>query len=58
MKIAAIFVLGAMTLTSCGSDVEETSTQYTCPMTECEDGKAYAEKGTCPVCEMDLIEKE
>lgn len=27
---------------------------YQCPM-DCEKGKTYAEKGTCPVCNMDLV---
>ncbi|MFS4417951.1 heavy metal-binding domain-containing protein [Maribacter sp. 2307ULW6-5] len=26
--------------------------QYQCPM-DCEDGKTYAEAGSCPVCKMD-----
>ncbi|WP_179950010.1 heavy metal-binding domain-containing protein [Lutibacter citreus] len=29
---------------------------YQCPM-DCEKGKIYAEKGSCPVCKMDLKEK-
>jgi hypothetical protein len=28
---------------------------YECPM-DCEKGKTYDEKGTCPVCKMELIE--
>ena len=28
---------------------------YACPM-DCEKGKTYDEKGTCPVCKMELIE--
>jgi len=32
---------------------EETTSAYACPM-DCEDGKTYAEAGTCPVCKMDL----
>lgn len=28
---------------------------YECPM-DCEKGKTYDKKGTCPVCKMDLIE--
>lgn len=28
---------------------------YYCPM-KCEGDKTYAEKGTCPVCKMDLVE--
>ncbi|PID69749.1 MAG: hypothetical protein CR989_00115 [Flavobacteriales bacterium] len=30
---------------------------YQCPM-DCEDGKSYTKPGTCPVCKMDLKEKE
>ncbi len=30
---------------------------YQCPM-DCEDGKSYTEAGQCPVCKMDLVEKE
>ena len=29
------------------------SADYQCPM-DCEDGKTYAEAGSCPVCKMDL----
>lgn len=32
-------------------------TEYECPM-DCEDGKTYEKKGSCPVCKMDLKEKE
>ncbi len=34
---------------------EEKHLAYQCPM-DCEKGKTYAEKGTCPVCKMELIE--
>ena len=30
---------------------------YQCPM-DCEKGKSYTEKGSCPVCKMDLKEKK
>tara|TARA_R110002072_G_scaffold238038_2_gene395434 strand:+ start:22106 stop:22372 length:267 start_codon:yes stop_codon:yes gene_type:complete len=30
---------------------------YNCPM-GCEDGKTYEEPGSCPVCNMDLVEME
>ncbi len=30
---------------------------YQCPM-DCEEGKSYTEKGSCPVCKMDLREKK
>ncbi|WP_291864389.1 heavy metal-binding domain-containing protein [Maribacter sp.] len=41
-------------------DKEETkkeisSSVYQCPM-DCEKGKTYSEKGSCPVCKMDLAE--
>ncbi|WP_216359366.1 heavy metal-binding domain-containing protein [Sediminicola luteus] len=32
---------------------KEVAAVYQCPM-DCEKGKAYAEKGSCPVCKMDL----
>ena len=32
---------------------EISSGEYQCPM-DCEDGKTYAESGSCPVCKMDL----
>ncbi len=34
---------------------EEHKVAYECPM-DCEKGKTYDEKGTCPVCKMELIE--
>lgn len=65
-----VFTAAVMSLTSCKSETKtttdaatetttETTTEiaeitYTCPM-DCEKGKTYAEKGKCPVCEMDLI---
>lgn len=35
---------------------EQATAQYYCPM-KCEGDKTYAEKGTCPVCKMDLVLK-
>jgi len=35
----------------------EHAAMYQCPM-DCEDGKTYNEPGTCPVCNMDLVEME
>jgi len=35
----------------------EHAAMYNCPM-NCEDGKTYDEPGTCPVCDMDLVEME
>ncbi len=60
------FTAALLSLSSCKSETKtttdattETTTEiaeikYTCPM-DCEKGKTYAEKGKCPVCEMDLI---
>jgi len=60
--VALMATIGLGTFTSCSSEVrtdETTETHgqeaYTCPMTECEDGKKYPEAGTCPVCKMDLV---
>ncbi len=58
--------LGIVTLTGCSSDgsseasvesEEVKTTSYYCPM-ECEGEKVYDEAGSCPVCGMDLVEKE
>ncbi|UMB62070.1 hypothetical protein MHL31_07710 [Lutibacter sp. A80] len=35
------------------SEKEANNSVYQCPM-DCEDGKTYDAKGTCPVCKMDL----
>lgn len=64
------FTAAVLSLSSCKSETKtttdattettiETTTEtpemaYACPM-DCEKGKTYAEKGKCPVCEMDLI---
>jgi protein SCO1/2 len=62
-KLIFLFVLATTTVTlntSCGSNdanTEATAKVYYCPM-ECEGEKTYSEEGTCPVCEMDLVEKE
>ena len=34
-------------------ELHEAHGDYQCPM-DCEDGKTYAEAGSCPVCKMDL----
>lgn len=63
--------IATLTVVSCGKkETKETTTEheghdhkegeahklaYECPM-DCEKGKEYAEKGTCPVCKMELIE--
>lgn len=38
-------------------DGEAHEHEYVCPM-DCEKGKTYKEMGKCPVCKMDLVEKE
>lgn len=53
----------ALFMASCGNNSNEKSNSnateqaetamYQCPM-KCEGEKMYAEKGTCPVCKMDL----
>jgi len=40
-----------------GHDHDEMAVVYQCPM-DCEDGKTYANEGSCPVCKMDLKEKK
>ncbi len=45
---------------SCGSDsttADSSEAVYKCPM-ECEGDKTYSEKGSCPVCKMDLMPLE
>ena len=60
--IALVFVVSVL-FTACKKD-EKTSTkatttkvvanqEYQCPM-KCEGEKTYKDKGTCPVCKMDL----
>ena len=39
-----------------GADQKMAEAVYACPM-DCEDGKTYAEAGTCPECKMDLKAK-
>ena len=38
-------------------NTELSESTHACPM-DCENGKTYTEEGTCPVCEMDLVEVE
>lgn len=38
------------------STEQTAAAEYYCPM-KCEGDKTYPEKGTCPVCKMDLVEK-
>lgn len=61
--ITAIILFTAMLFASCGNSSNEKSNSnaieqsetamFQCPM-KCEGDKMYAEKGTCPVCKMDL----
>lgn len=64
----SIVITTAIVLTSCGGETkteehnheghehsEMSSAKYACPM-KCEGDKAYADKGKCSVCEMDLEE--
>ena len=39
--------------TEASKELHEAHAAYQCPM-DCEDGKTYAEAGSCPVCKMDL----
>ena len=67
--ITSAVLATAFFLASCGNSSNEKSNSnaseqvetamYQCPM-KCEGDKMYAEKGTCPVCKMDLelISKE
>lgn len=54
-------VFSAMSLVACNNDANshehehEHDTTYSCPM-KCEGDKTYSEEGSCPVCEMDLVE--
>lgn len=63
-----LFAFATLTIVSCGkkektdATIETTSEHehavaYHCPM-DCEKGKTYDKAGTCPVCEMDLVEIE
>ncbi|MBS4040873.1 MAG: hypothetical protein KGZ81_09785 [Flavobacteriales bacterium] len=59
---AALLLTAVMFMASCESKTSENKTDkteqtenamYQCPM-KCEGEKMYEEKGTCPVCKMDL----
>ena len=60
-KIIASVLVMFMIVTSCNSDKSKKSQDevavYQCPM-QCEGDKTYDEKGSCPVCKMDLKEVE
>lgn len=61
--ITSAVLVTAFFLASCGNSSNEKSNSnaieqsetamYQCPM-KCEGDKMYAEKGTCPICKMDL----
>ena len=54
-----LFVFATLAVVSCKSETktdvntDEQVMTYSCPM-DCENGKTYTEKGTCPVCKMEL----
>jgi hypothetical protein len=54
-SLVASFAIGSCTSSSTENKVEQPSEKalYQCPM-DCEHGKTYTEKVTCPVCGMDL----
>jgi hypothetical protein len=50
------FAIASFSTVSCNKkEGEAHKLAYECPM-DCEKGKTYDKKGTCPVCKMDLIE--
>lgn len=53
------FLILAFAIEGCSSDTNtpEAAVEYQCPM-QCEGDKMYHEAGTCPVCKMDLRQKE
>jgi len=56
LKYIGILLLFFAAFQSCNSDKksnDNSSEVYQCPM-QCEGDKTYAEKGSCPVCKMDL----
>ena len=53
MLILVVTLGLSITLASCNKD----KIVYQCPM-DCEKGKTYEEKGSCPVCKMDLNKVE
>lgn len=54
LVIKSLFILIMFTFISCH---ETENTPFQCPM-DCEIGKVYSEPGSCPVCKMDLRQKE
>ena len=75
MLLLTLFLSMSVMLMSCKESKKETKTEqtehavekadlalndaYQCPM-DCENGKTYDKKGTCPICKMELkkVEKE
>ena len=62
IMVIAVIAFTSFSLQSCKEKKEEIKMEvatavYQCPM-DCEDGKSYTEAGQCPVCKMDLVEKE
>lgn len=58
VKYIMMFLFSIMLLSSCKKEKSNTSlaTVYECPML-CEGDKLYNEEGSCPVCKMDLIQR-
>jgi hypothetical protein len=59
--VLAVAAIGMVSFTSCSNDSGNEPTaegqvekEYYCPM-KCEGEKMYAEEGSCPVCEMNLV---
>lgn len=54
-KYILVLLLISITFSSCNSDkkVKNINEVYQCPML-CEGDKTYADKGSCPICKMDL----
>ncbi|MCB9360094.1 MAG: hypothetical protein H6587_01045 [Flavobacteriales bacterium] len=63
LKLTMIALFSSAIFVSCSSEQSSESTEqvveaaYYCPM-KCEGDKTYKEEGSCPVCGMDLVEKE
>lgn len=55
--IKSLFILVIFTFISCNQTNDTDNIPFQCPM-DCEVGKTYTEPGSCPVCNMDLRQKE
>lgn len=55
-KYILVLLLISITVSSCNSDkkTKNITEVYQCPML-CEGDKTYADKGSCPICKMDLV---